>query len=55
MMQFYFEKYAFNVVCFGDINTIVAVSQIVLIMQEEFSFADNLKGQKTSVQKRKYF
>jgi hypothetical protein len=34
MMQFYFEKYTFNVVCFGDKNTIVAVSQIVLIMQE---------------------
>jgi hypothetical protein len=31
MMQFCFEKYAFNVVCLGDKNTIVAVSQIVLM------------------------
>jgi hypothetical protein len=34
MMQFYFEKHAFNVVCFGDKSTIVAASQVVLIIQK---------------------
>lgn len=32
MMQFYFEKYAFTVVCYGDKNTILVVSQIVFKM-----------------------
>jgi hypothetical protein len=34
MMNFCFEKYAFTVVCFGDKNTIIVVSQIVLKMQQ---------------------